>query len=108
MAKACVSERKAPRAGERALAPIAVNAALHRRSLRVRDLGELGVRYLFLDGWYPRVRIGKKRVRVPVLVTLGVCANGYDRMRGSYLGPSFGEADIKDALDCAGRALSLG
>jgi len=41
-----------------------------------RDLGELGVRYLFLDGWYPRVRIGKKRVRVPVLVTLGVCADG--------------------------------
>ena len=41
-----------------------------------RDLGELKVRYLFLDGWYPRVRIGKKRVRVPVLVTLGVCADG--------------------------------
>ena len=40
------------------------------------DLGELKIRYLFLDGWYPRVRIGKKRVRVPVLVTLGVCANG--------------------------------
>src|ERR1700688_424428 len=36
-----------------------------------RDLGELKIRYLFLDGWYPRVRIGKKRVRVPVLVTLG-------------------------------------
>jgi putative transposase len=41
-----------------------------------RDLGELRIRYLFLDGWYPRVRIGKKRVRVPVLVTLGVCASG--------------------------------
>ena len=40
-----------------------------------RDLGELKIRYLFLDGWYPRVRIGKKRGRVPVLVTLGVCAN---------------------------------
>src|SRR5271156_5973645 len=39
-----------------------------------RDLGELKIRYLFLDGWYPRVRIGKKRVRV--LVTLGVRANG--------------------------------
>ena len=39
-----------------------------------RDLGELKVRYLFLDGWYARVRIGKKRVRVPGLVTLGVCA----------------------------------
>ena len=41
-----------------------------------RDLGELKIRYLFLDGWYPRVRIGKKRVRVPVLVTLGMCADG--------------------------------
>ena len=41
-----------------------------------RDLSELKVRYIFLDGWYPRVRIGKQRVRVPVLVTLGVCANG--------------------------------
>ena len=41
-----------------------------------RDLGDLGIRYIFLDGWYPRVRIGKKRVRVPVLVTLGVCADG--------------------------------
>jgi transposase-like protein len=41
-----------------------------------RDLGELKVRYLSLDGWYPRVRIGKKRVRAPVLVTLGVCADG--------------------------------
>jgi putative transposase len=41
-----------------------------------RDLAEHGIRYLFLDGWYPRVRIGKKRVRVPVLVTLGVCADG--------------------------------
>jgi putative transposase len=42
-----------------------------------RDLGELKIHYLFLDGWYPRVRIGKKPVRVPVLVTLGVCANGH-------------------------------
>ena len=39
-----------------------------------RDLGELKIRYLFLDGWYPRMKIGKKRVRV--LVTLGVCADG--------------------------------
>jgi transposase-like protein len=30
-----------------------------------------------MDGWYPRVRIGKKRTRVPVLVTLGVCADGH-------------------------------
>lgn len=45
-------------------------------SWRQRDLAEHGIRYLFMDGWYPRVRIGKKRVRVPVLVTLGVCADG--------------------------------
>jgi putative transposase len=32
-----------------------------------RDLSELKVRYIFSDGWYPRVRIGKRRVRVPVL-----------------------------------------
>jgi hypothetical protein len=30
-----------------------------------RDLGELGIRYIFLDGWYPRVRIGKKRDHDP-------------------------------------------
>jgi transposase-like protein len=41
-----------------------------------RDLEQEQIRYLFLDGWYPRVRIGKKRVRVPVLVTMGVCADG--------------------------------
>jgi transposase-like protein len=41
-----------------------------------RDLGELRIRYLFLDGWYPRLRVGKKCVRVQVLVTLDVCADG--------------------------------
>jgi transposase-like protein len=41
-----------------------------------RDLAAEEVCYLFLDGWYPRVRIGKKRVRVPVLVVLGVCGDG--------------------------------
>jgi transposase-like protein len=29
-----------------------------------------------LDGWYPKVRIGRRRVRVPVLVTLGSKADG--------------------------------
>ena len=38
-----------------------------------RDLAAEETCYLFLDGWYPRVRVGKKRVRVPVLVVLG-CA----------------------------------
>lgn len=61
-----------------------------------RDLGEHRIRYLFLDGWYPRVRIGKKRVRVPVLVTLGVCADGRRvvldlRIAGEESGASWGE-----------------
>ena len=43
---------------------------------RTRDLAADGIQYLMLDGWYPKVRIGKRRVRVPVLVTLGVRADG--------------------------------
>ena len=43
---------------------------------RARDLGNEAIRYLMLDGWYPRVRLGRRRVRVPVLVTLGIRADG--------------------------------
>ena len=43
---------------------------------RHRDLAADDIQYLMLDGWYPKVRIGKRRVRVPVLVTLGVRADG--------------------------------
>jgi transposase-like protein len=43
---------------------------------RQRDLAEDQIRYLLLDGWYPKVRLGKRRVRVPVLVTMGVRADG--------------------------------
>ncbi len=61
-----------------------------------RDLEQEQVRYLFLDGWYPRVRIGKKRVRVPVLVTMGVCADGRRlvldmRIAGEESAASWGE-----------------
>jgi putative transposase len=41
-----------------------------------RDLADDQIRYLLLDGWYPKVRLGKRRVRVPVLVTMGVRADG--------------------------------
>jgi putative transposase len=43
---------------------------------RSRDLAEEDIRYVFMDGWYPKVRIGGRRERVPVLVTLGVRGNG--------------------------------
>jgi len=41
-----------------------------------RDLQAEQIRHLYMDGWYPKVRIDKKRVRVPVLVTLGTRADG--------------------------------
>ena len=43
---------------------------------RSRDLADEDIRYLFLDGWFPKVRIGGRRERVPVLVTLGVRGDG--------------------------------
>ena len=43
---------------------------------RARDLADDDIRYVFMDGWYPKVRIGGRCERVPVLVTLGVRANG--------------------------------
>jgi transposase-like protein len=43
---------------------------------RTRDLGDEDIRYVFMDGWYPKVRLGGRRERVPVLVTLGVRGDG--------------------------------
>ncbi len=43
---------------------------------RGRDLADDQIQYLILDGWYPKVRIGQRRERVPVLVTLGVRGDG--------------------------------
>lgn len=43
---------------------------------RSRDLADAQIRYLMADGWYPKVRLGKRRVTVPVLVILGVRADG--------------------------------
>lgn len=41
-----------------------------------RDLSGDQIVYVLMDGWYPKVRIGKRRVRVPVLVTMGVKSSG--------------------------------
>jgi len=61
-----------------------------------RDLAGESVRYLIQDGWYPKVRIGKRRVVVPVLVTLGVREDGERvildmRMAGEESGASWTE-----------------
>jgi transposase-like protein len=63
---------------------------------RSRDLADEDIRYVFLDGWFPKVRIGGRRERVPVLVTLGVRGNGQRvvldlRLAGEESAASWGE-----------------
>ncbi len=63
---------------------------------RSRDLADEDIRYVFMDGWYPKVRIGGRRARVPVLVTLGVRADGQRvvldlRLAGEESAASWGE-----------------
>lgn len=43
---------------------------------QARDLSQDDIAYLFLDVWYPVGRIGKRRERVAILVTLGVRTTG--------------------------------
>src|SRR6266850_4274596 len=43
---------------------------------RCRDLADDQIQYLIMDGWYPKVRIVKRRERVPVPVMLGVRGDG--------------------------------
>jgi transposase-like protein len=61
-----------------------------------QDLAAEEVQYLIQDGWYPKVRIGRRRVVVPVLVTLGVKADGQRiiidlRLAGAESAASWGE-----------------
>jgi putative transposase len=61
-----------------------------------RDLACEQIRYLLQDGWFPKVRIGKRRVVVPVLVSLGVKADGQRvvldmRLAGEESAASWGE-----------------
>ena len=61
-----------------------------------RDLASERIRYLLQDGWFPKVRIGKRRVVVPVLVSLCVRADGKRvvldmRLAGEESAASWGE-----------------
>lgn len=68
---------------------------------RERDLSGEDIRYLFMDGWFPKLRLGKQRVVVPVLVTLGVRGDGEKvvldmRLAGAETTASWG--DVVDSL----------
>jgi putative transposase len=61
-----------------------------------RDLAAEKICYLTQDGWYPKLRIGRQRVIVPVLVTLGVKETGERiiidlRLAGQESSASWGE-----------------
>jgi transposase-like protein len=63
---------------------------------RARDLAGEDIRDMFMDGWFPKVRMGGRRARVPVLVTLGVRADGQRvildlRLAGEESAASWGE-----------------
>jgi len=66
------------------------------RAWSERDVSGEDIRYLIQDGWYPKVRIGRQRAVVPVLVTLGVKADGQRiiidlRLAGEESAGSWGE-----------------
>jgi putative transposase len=67
---------------------------------RRRDLAEDQIQYLVMDGWYPKVRIGKRRVRVPVLVTLGVRADGQRVVLDLRLAGDESTAAWRDVIRC--------
>ena len=45
----------------------AVSRGRRREDFGGGDLADEDIRYVFMDGWYPKVRIGGRRARVPVL-----------------------------------------
>ena len=66
---------------------------------RERDLGSEDIRYLFMDGWFPKLRLGKQRVVVPVLVTLGVRGDGEKVVLDMRLGGAETTASWSDVVD---------
>ena len=62
--------------GKDAVSRLVGRLAADFEAWRQRELSTENIRYLFLDGWYPCVRIGRRRERVPILVILGVRGNG--------------------------------
>src|SRR5207244_3179308 len=103
--------------GKDAVSRLVGRLAADFETWRQRPLGTEDIRYLFGDGWYPCVRIGKRRERVPILVTLGVRAGagaGGDRrglpaddLRGDARGGREGarrlHEEVAPALRAGGR-----
>src|SRR5882672_6716417 len=74
---------------------------------RCRDLADDQIQYLIMDGWYPKVRIGKRRERVPVLVTLGVRGDGEREVIRSLVDRQVGAPRLAMIDGSAGLAAAL-
>ena len=85
--------------GKDAVSRLVGRLAADFETWRQRALGTEDIRYLFCDGWYPCVRIGKRRERVPILVTLGVRASGERVVLDLRLVGQESAAGWRDAID---------
>src|SRR6267378_2091788 len=85
--------------GKDAVSRLVGRLAADFETWRQRPLGTEDIRYLFGDGWYPCVRIGKRRERVPILVTLGVRAGGERVVLDLRLVGQESAAGWRDAID---------
>src|SRR5437016_977411 len=85
--------------GKDAVSRLVGRLAADFETWRQRPLGTEDIRYLFGDGWYPCVRIGKRRERVPILVTLGVRASGERVVLDLRLVGQESAAGWRDAID---------
>jgi len=85
--------------GKDAVSRLVGRLAADFETWRQRELGTEDIRYLFCDGWYPCVRIGKRRERVPILVTLGVRASGERVVLDLRLVGQESAAGWRDAID---------
>ena len=76
------------------------NKELYRQfaAWRRRDLSGLKVLYLFLDGYYERVRFGSKG-KEGILIAHAILENGKRELLGMVLGPKESEAAWKSLLD---------
>ena len=72
--------------GKDAVSRLVNRLADEYRQWQQRELAALKIVYTWHDGWYPKVRLGRQRVRVPVLVTLGATESGERMLLDMRLG----------------------
>lgn len=74
---------------------------------RIRDLSEIKIKYLFIDGTIFKMRVGDKVENVPVLVAMGVDTGGYKHVLSMQTGDKESATRWREFFkDLKGRGLS--